>query len=203
MQNVSKSAVLVIDMQNDFCSADGALANLGSDVARNQQVACALPEYLASARKHGHQVIWVKQNASLDVISPARAARAEAMGRNPLTIAEAGTWGAELYAPLTPAPADLIITKTHYSAFVGTYLHNALRARGITHLFVTGTAANVCVDSTIRDAYMSEYEVTLFEDLVGWTREEWARVAIENLGFYFCAVRNSSELKSPSPNSQN
>src|SRR5690625_963824 len=116
---------------------------------------------------------------------------------------EVVTRGIYMYPPLRPAHADLVIAKTHYSAFVGTYLHNALRARGITHLFVTGTAANVCVDSTIRDAYMSEYEVTLFEDLVGWTREEWARVAIENLGFYFCAVRNSSELKSPSPNSQN
>src|SRR5690625_2710277 len=164
MQNVTKSAVLVIDMQNDYCSADGTLWNLGSDVACNQEVACSLGEYLASARKHGHQVIWVKQNASLDVISPARAARAEAMGRNPLTIAEAGTWGAELYAPLTPAPADLIITKTHYSAFVGTYLHNALRALGIKQRFVTGTAADVEGDSTNRDAYTTDYEERLSED---------------------------------------
>lgn len=194
MQKVPKSAVLVIDMQNDFCSADGALANLGSDVTRNQQVAHALPAFLASARAQGHQVIWVKQNASMDVISPARAARSRAMGRDPLTVAEAGTWGAELYQGLAPAPEDLVITKTHYSAFVGTYLHNTLRAHGLSHLFVTGTAANVCVDSTIRDAYMAEYEVTLLEDLVGWTREEWARAAIENLGFYFCAVQSSADL---------
>ncbi|MFD6754427.1 MULTISPECIES: cysteine hydrolase family protein [Micromonospora] len=191
-----RTAVLVIDMQNDFCSPAGAMAALGADVQVNATLAGRLPNFLDRARDAGCLVVWVRQAAHEQLVSPARRARAEAMGRSPLSVCAAGSWGAELADGLRPEPGDCHLEKTRYSAFVGTPLHNLLRANGRDHVVVVGTAANVCVDSTIRDAYMADLATTMPTDLVGWTRADLAEAAIRNLGFYFCETTTSAELLS-------
>ncbi len=191
-----RTAVLVIDMQNDFCSPAGAMAALGADVQVNATLAGRLPSFLDRARDAGCLVVWVRQAAHEQLVSPARRARAEAMGRSPLSVCAAGSWGAELADGLRPEPGDCHLEKTRYSAFVGTPLHNLLRAHGRDHVVVVGTAANVCVDSTIRDAYMADLATTMPTDLVGWTRPDLAEAAIRNLGFYFCETTTSAELLS-------
>lgn len=190
----TRSVIVVVDMQNDFCSPDGALAKLGSDVSPNVAVAGRLPAFLDAAREKDVLIVWIRQAAREELTSPARLERARAMGRGATEIAGIGTWGAELADGLEPDPRDPVIEKTKYSAFVGTPLHNLLRAHGREHVIVCGTAANVCVDSTIRDAYMADYSVTMVVDMVGWTRESLARSAIENLEFYFCDVLESAAL---------
>lgn len=194
--SAQRTAVLVIDMQNDFCSPAGAMAALGADVQVNAAVAGRLPRFLDRARHAGCLVVWVRQAAHEQLVSPARRARAEAMGRSPLSVCAAGSWGAELAEGLRPEPGDCHLEKTRYSAFVGTPLHNLLRAHGRDHVVVVGTAANVCVDSTIRDAYMADLATTMPTDLVGWTRADLAEAAIRNLGFYFCETTTSAELLS-------
>ncbi|MBL6276261.1 cysteine hydrolase [Micromonospora fiedleri] len=194
--SAQRTAVLVIDMQNDFCSPAGAMAALGADVQVNAAVAGRLPRFLDRARNAGCLVVWVRQAAHEQLVSPARRARAEAMGRSPLSVCAAGSWGAELAEGLRPEPGDCHLEKTRYSAFVGTPLHNLLRAHGRDHVVVVGTAANVCVDSTIRDAYMADLATTMPTDLVGWTRADLAEAAIRNLGFYFCETTTSAELLS-------
>ncbi|MGC5030903.1 cysteine hydrolase family protein [Micromonospora sp. DT229] len=190
------TAVLVIDMQNDFCSPAGAMAALGADVGVNADLARRLPGFLDPARAAGCLIVWVRQAAHEQLVSPARKARAEAMGRSPLSVCAAGSWGAELAEGLRPEPGDCHLEKTRYSAFVGTPLHNLLRAHGRDHVVVVGTAANVCVDSTIREAYMADLATTMPTDLVGWTRADLAEAAIRNLGFYFCETTTSAELLS-------
>lgn len=194
MKGADRTAVLVIDMQNDFCSRAGALAGLGADVSVNVELAGRLPGFLDRARDAGALVVWVRQVARDDLVSEARKRRAAAMGRTPTTVCAEGSWGAELVEGLSPSPADRHVEKWRYSAFVGTPLHNLLRSAGRDHVVVCGTAANVCVDSTVRDAYMSDLSVTVVADQVGWTREELARPALENLGFYFCDVVTSDQL---------
>lgn len=192
----SQTAVIVVDMQNDFCSEDGALARLGADVSKNQEVAAALPGFLDAARDRGALVIWIMQNAREEFVSDARRQQAASMGRGVTEVAAAGSWGAELYRGLAAQRGDVVLEKSKYSAFVGTPLRNVLQARGRTKLVVCGTAANVCVDSTIRDAYMADFTVSLPKDLVGSTRTALAEAAIENLGIYFCDVTDSAAMLS-------
>lgn len=189
-----ETAVIVVDMQNDFCSSDGALAKLGADVSRNQEVAKLLPDFLDRSRSAGALVVWILQNAKDEYVSDARRARAAAMGRGVTEVAEAGTWGAELYDGLAPEDGDVTIEKSKYSAFVGTPLRNLLQARNRDTVVVCGTAANVCVDSTVRDAYMSDLAVIVPRDLVGATKHDLAASALENLDFYFGDVVESHTL---------
>lgn len=189
-----RSALVVIDMQQDFCAPDGAMARLGADTSVNADVAGRLPAFVDAARAAGCLVVWVQQVARADLVSPARRARATAMGRTATMVCAEGSPGTALAAGLTAVEGDVRLEKWRYSAFVGTPLHHVLRASGRDHVVVVGTAANVCVDSTIRDAYMADLEVTMVTDLVGWTREDLARPAMENLQFYFCEGTTSSEL---------
>jgi ureidoacrylate peracid hydrolase len=75
-----------------------------------------------------------------------------------------GTWDFQIVDALQPAPHDWVVLKTRYSGFAGTTLDSVLRAREIRYLFFTGIATNVCVESTLRDAYFHEYWPILLTD---------------------------------------
>jgi ureidoacrylate peracid hydrolase len=77
-----------------------------------------------------------------------------------------GSWGAEFFL-LQPNSGEPIVTKHHYSAFVGTPLDGILRKNDIRTLVMTGVATNVCVDSTLRDGFFAGYYIVLLEDCVG------------------------------------
>ena len=80
------------------------------------------------------------------------------------TLITRGTWDYELVAELKPAPEDIVLNKTRYSGFWGTPLDAMLRARRIRNLLFVGIATNVCLESTLRDAYFLEYFPILIED---------------------------------------
>ncbi len=75
-----------------------------------------------------------------------------------------GSWDYDLVDAIRPGPDDLIIAKPRYSGFTGTDLDALLRDRDIRWLVFTGIATNVCVESTLRDAYFREYFCLLVED---------------------------------------
>ena len=75
-----------------------------------------------------------------------------------------GSWDYELVDALHPEPDDLVVPKPRYSGFSGTNLDNLLKERDVRTLIFTGIATNVCVESTLRDAYFREYFCILVED---------------------------------------
>src|SRR5207247_1143959 len=76
----------------------------------------------------------------------------------------AGTWNTEILPELTPEPGDVVVTKTRYSAFFETELHDVLQGLGVSHLLVTGCTTSICVESTIRDAMFRDYTCIVLED---------------------------------------
>jgi ureidoacrylate peracid hydrolase len=75
-----------------------------------------------------------------------------------------GGWDYELIAEMKPQSGDIVVPKTRYSGFFNSTLDSTLRARGIRHLVFTGIATNVCVESTLRDAFHLEYFAVMLED---------------------------------------
>lgn len=75
-----------------------------------------------------------------------------------------GTWDFQIVDALVPQAGDLVVLKTRYSGFAGTQLDSVLRVRGIRYLVFVGIATNVCVESTLRDAYFHEYWPILVTD---------------------------------------
>jgi ureidoacrylate peracid hydrolase len=156
------TAVLVVDMQNDFCAEGGYLQKeRGYNVGFTHDVARTVGKVVAAARSAGAPVVWIKSIYDFKYLAPPHLVKRGQEG-----CCMEGSWGAEFFM-LTPAPDELVVTKHHYSAFRETPLDTLLRSRGIRTLAMTGVATNVCVDSTLREGFFLGYHIVLLEDCVG------------------------------------
>ncbi len=160
------TAVLVIDVQNDFCAAGGHIeAKLGKDVADCQAVVEPIQGLAAAARRAGAVVVWIKADYDRAFLSPPIHARQVARGIEK-AYCVSGTWGAEFYR-VGPGEGDLVIEKHRHSAFAGTELDQVLRDRGIRTVVMAGVQTHVCVESSLRDASARGYYVVVASDCVG------------------------------------
>ena len=156
----SKSAVIVVDVQNDFCEPAGSAGRGGKDTAAAMAMIPTLQRFLGEARAHGTNVIFVQTIHEPSTDSEVWIGRrADPDARNCLK----GTWGAE-FTGVAPLPHEPVVVKHRYSAFINTRLDSVLRTLKVENLIVLGVSTNVCVESTARHGYMLDYHVVLVSD---------------------------------------
>lgn len=158
-------AVVVIDVQNDFCHMEGSSAKRGKDLQYVQQMIPRLTYFLHEARKNQVPVLFVATEHDEATDSEAWLSR---YGTNYDRVktnlsCRKGSWGTGFYM-IESEKEEIVVIKHKYSAFVGTDLDNKLQSLGIRSLLFTGVATNICVESTLRDALHHDYFVTLVED---------------------------------------
>ncbi len=171
----ARSAVVVVDMQNAFVKKGGTLDLAGVDLSDAARVAAVIRNVLSAARPAGLSVVHLQVGYKPDLSDAGgprspnyhketamhlMCARPELKGK----LLTEGSWDFAIIDELAPDPSDLVITKTRYSGFAGTTLDSQLRVRGIQYLFFAGIATNVCVESTLRDAYFLDYWPILLRD---------------------------------------
>lgn len=193
LENPVRAAVIVIDMQRDFCSPTGAFARAGVDITANQRIVDPINGFASQMRASGLLIVWVRQCISSRHISPAIERR---LRRAPerMELCRPGTTGAALAEGLQVHADDPVIDKYRYSAFSGSSLDQLLRSSGIQTVILCGTAANGCVDTTARDAAQMDYDVLIASDLTGYSDARLASVALENLDRHFALVCRSDEI---------
>src|SRR2546427_10818298 len=162
-------------MQNAFASPGGLLALAGMDVKRAAAAVATARLVVDAARDANMPVIYLvmgsppdqstaggddSPNPRKEIALCLMRERPELRGKL-LTI---GTWDFQIVEALQPVLGDPVITKSRYSGFAGTPLDALLRSRGIRTLLIAGIASNVCVESTLRDAYFHEYWPVMIED---------------------------------------
>jgi ureidoacrylate peracid hydrolase len=186
------SVLIVVDVQNDFCHPEGVFGRAGLDLSGPQAAVEKILPLIEAARAGSVPVIFVKTHHDawnnsrvFDDRHMRKAAGAE--------ICATGTWGAEYYR-VRPAADDCEIVKHRYSAFVGTNLEVVLRSLARQTVFVTGVTTNVCVESTIRDAFMRDYQSVLVEDCAGAPTKKEHESAVHNVRTYFGSVTDSASL---------
>jgi len=185
------TAVLVVDMQNDFCAPDGYVAKQGWDVQPMIAMADRLRRFLDAARPHV-RIVHVHGQYEPPFMPAQMVERLRRLGIPPYC--QPGTRGIEFYPGFEPRPEDLVITKRTFTAFAHTELDFLLRNLGVRTVVVTGTFTNVCVDSTARDAYVNDYYVVVPEDLTANPDVESQHAALKTLGHFFGVVVPSSDL---------
>jgi ureidoacrylate peracid hydrolase len=173
--NLEKSAIIVVDMQNAFASPGGMLDIAGLDISGAHQVISAIRCVLEAARAAQIPIIYLQMGYKPDLSNAGGPSspnwhkelamslmhtRPDLKGK----ILTEGTWDFAIVDELAPHPGDLVVVKTRYSGFAGTTLDSMLRMRGIQFLFFAGIATNVCVESTLRDAFFLEYWPILLSD---------------------------------------
>lgn len=195
------TAVLVVDMQNDFCSPDGHIAKSGRDVSASQRVSKRLPAMLARARAAGVLVVFVRniystqQNYYLSDVWLEHAARKRDGGGTTVPFCAQDSWGADFFEEVRPAPGDALVTKHRYSAFHNTDLETILRANGIRTIVLTGAVTNVCVETTAREGYVRDYYVVLVEDGTAAYSPEDQAATIKNVGRFFGSISTIDALE--------
>lgn len=178
------AALVVVDVQNDFCHEDSPYGKAGRDMAPVQAAVSRLLELIEAARAAGTLVIFVQVIHSAANDSDVwKEQKLRARGHlDP--VCEEGSWGAEFYR-VAPKPGEPVVTKHRYSAFTGTDLDMILRTRGIKSLIMTGISTNACVESTARDGFMHDYYIVFVSDctaaLGGLERHEATLANIRDL----------------------
>ena len=189
------TAVIVIDVQNDFCHNDGVQSKRGMNTSLVQGIVPRLSEFLTEARKYNALVIFVRMICTECSISPVSMERSMKFPEHLRFFPLEGTWGAEFYQ-VSPQDDDCVVTKHRYSSFQGTSLELILRSRGISTLVITGVATPTCVESTARDGYMKEFFVILPEDCVAGRSIEEHNAALSITEKFFGQVVASKEIVS-------
>ena len=170
------TAVLVIDMQNDFCDVEGAGAKKGRDWRSADAIIPRLIGFLDNARVVGIPIIYCMNTQRSDALYLSSAEigrRLKKSGGDPLLWTIDGTWGHQVVAPLAPRAADVIVRKHRPSGFHQTDLECVLGNLGIKSLILTGVGTRGCVESTARDAQSRDYYILIPEDTTASQRPEW------------------------------
>ncbi len=201
-----ETAVIVVDMQNAYASKGGYVDLAGFDVSGAAAAIEKTGRVLDAARKAGVTVIYFQNGWDKDYVeaggpgSPnwhksnalkTMRARPELQG----TLLAKGTWDYAIVDELAPQPGDLVIAKTRYSGFFNTNIDSVLRARGIRTLVFTGVATNVCVESSLRDAFHLEYFGVVLEDATHHLGPDFIQQAsLYNIEKFFGWVSNVTDF---------
>ena len=173
--DLSRAAVVVVDMQNAFASPGGLLDLAGVDISGAAAVTRTIGQLLPAARACGVPVVYLQTGYKPDLSNGGGERSPNPRKETALCLMRArpelrgqllveGTWDFQIVDELAPQAGDVVVLKTRYSGFAGTTLDATLRMRGIQYLFFVGIATNVCVESTLRDAYFQEYWPLLVTD---------------------------------------
>ena len=157
----ARSALLVVDLQNDYCAPEGCFHRLGLiDPARTRAVGEVARRIVAGARVAGSPVFFVRTVQGEAAPATVRA-RNRAQGR--AECVRPGSWGAEPFGP-APRPGESVVVKHGYDPFLGTTLEKDLRRRGIERVVLIGVFSDVCVDAAARTAYQLGFEVAVVRE---------------------------------------
>lgn len=192
----ARTALVVVDVQNDFAHPDGVMGGFGVDLATVDAAVDQTERLLAAARAAGVQVFLVRLQTSARRDSAAANLRRARMGR---TVDEArrvcreGKWGAEFYR-IAPAEGDIEVAKWRYSSFGGTGLALQLRSLGLDTLVVCGLTTECCVETTVRDAFELDYSVFVARDACAGYDPLLHDMSLRSMATNFAILADTADL---------
>ncbi len=194
------TALICIDYQNDFCAEGGAFDKCGFDVSPLRKIATPLGRLIDESRESGVPIIWVRniyateQGWYLSDVSLGQTRKSLNGLYHEVPLCKKDTWGWDYFGEIEPQDGDCEVIKHRFNAFIDTDLPLILRSRGIRTLIICGVATNVCVESTVRHAYFTDYYCVVPEDCVAAYGEDLHRMALKNMDFYFGDVTQSDQI---------
>lgn len=192
----AETALLVIDPQNAFCHPDGTLGRSGVDVAPLAAVVPRIVELMRACEAREIPVICTQNTNHLEDAGRARHRIEPHTAKRATVASQPGTWDAELVAEVRDALPDgaHVLEKHRWSAFYATRLDALLQILGTRLLIVTGTTTNACIETTVRDAYMRDFDVVIPRECVAGVRRDWHEAALAVWDHYVGEVVTLDEV---------
>ncbi len=194
------TALIVIDVQNDFCAPGGMMDQEGFDLSDAQAMAGRLPPLISAARAAGVLVVFVRNvyssehNFYLSDTWLEQASRKREGSYTRREVCKADSWEGDFYGDVRPGPRDPVVSKHRFNAFRNTDLDTILRAHGIRTTVFTGVATNVCVETTARDAFMHDYYVVFTTDGTATYSREDHEATLRNIDRYFGELASVADV---------
>ena len=205
--DLSRTAIIVVDMQNDFCHPDGWLSHIGVDVAPARRPISPLALLLPVLRRASVPMIWLNWGnrpdrlnlspALLHVYNPTGAGvgLGDPLPKNGARVLEFGSWAAAVVDELAVEPGDIHVAKYRMSGFQDTMLDSILRNLNVTTLLFAGVNADQCVLCTLQSANFLGYDCFLLEDCTATTSPDYCMAAtIYNVRQCFGFVTSSEAI---------
>ena len=174
-----RTAVIVVDMVNDFCKPGGAMVLPGYEALVEPQLAI-----IEAARASGAPVVWVHDSHRRNM----RRDR-EWLQRTPHCVE--GSWGTEIIEDLGARDDEIHLIKRRYSAFFGTDLDVTLKDMMVDQLVVIGVVTNICVRSTVHDGFFLGYEIVVPHDACAATGPREQESSLYDIGTHFGVVSDA------------
>jgi nicotinamidase-related amidase len=191
---MERTAVLVIDMQNGFCSDGGALAGDASVRARYAELVPEIQGLCQAAREGGGLVVYTRHGyrpGYPEMGHELRTLHPEVVSGGGMVW---GGWDTQIIPGLAPEPDDIVVRKSRFDSFLGTDLQLVLSASDVRRLVVCGVSTNVCVESTVRSASQRGYDVAVASDATAATTTALHQAALDAMTYAFAAVAPWREL---------
>ena len=205
--DLSKTACLVVDMQNDFCHPDGWLASIGVDVTPARQAIQPLQQLLPQLRQAQVPVVWLNWGNRPDLLNISAGLRhvynpsgagvglGDPLPANGAPVLTQGSWAAAVVAELEAQPQDIWVDKYRMSGFWDTPLDSILRNLGKTTLLLAGVNLDQCVMATLQDANFLGYDCILIHDCSATTSPDYcAQATVYNVNQCFGFVTDSAAI---------
>jgi ureidoacrylate peracid hydrolase len=194
MELRAKTALIIIDMQNGFCHEDGFMNKIGLDWTTSRDAIGPVKQLADAARAADLPVFYTRYTLNPDYSDAGLITEIfpEIMEANGMV---RDTWDAEIVDELAPKPGDRVVDKTRYSAFYDTDLEQQLRDLKTEALIVCGVTTNVCVESTVRDAFFRDIRVIVPSDATAAVTPELHEGALEDFRYSFGPVVTVAELE--------
>ena len=204
--DLARTALVIVDMQNDFCHPDGWLGSLGIDVTSTRGLAEPIARILAAARASELPVIWVNWGNRPDLLNLGPSTlhvynpdgRGTGLGdplANGAPVLQFGSWAADIIDELGDTSQDIHVAKYSMSGFWDTPLDSVLRNLGVTTLLFAGVNLDQCVICTLQDASFRGYDCILLRDCCGTTSPPYcADATLYNIKQCFGFVADSMSI---------
>jgi len=195
------TAVVVVDYQNDFVAPGGALDKVGQRSVELEAIHDAIVEAVGAARSAGARVLFLRSEYSTpedkfvsEAFFDQALRRFHGLHRS-IPICVPGTWGVEFFGEVQPEADDLVVTKHRFGGFQGTDLDLVLRTNRIKTLVFTGGITQVCVESTVREAFFRDYFNVILRDVVAGAPRRWHEHSLAVMDWGFGEVTDLADLR--------
>ena len=188
-----KPALIVIDMQNGFCVAQGFMDQIGLGYEASASVIEPIAELVGQARAAGIPIVFTRYVLNDDYSDAGLLLEVfpQILGTGGMV---RNTWDGDVIDALAPRPGEIVIDKTRYSAFFGTDLEQQLAALGVDTVIVCGVTTNICVESTVRDAFFRDIRTVVPSDATAAVTPALHEGALEDFRYGFGQVVTIAEI---------
>lgn len=195
--DIRKTALVVIDLQNAFCHEKGTLGLSGLNTDHLRSVIGPLRELIKRSQAIDMPVLWTVQEHFATDHRRGRKRLPSHTAKRKQVSALAGSWDAAIIDELADLATNpsLIIRKHRFGGFYETRMDIVLEMLGVEALLVTGLTTNACVETTIREAYLRDYDVVGVSDCVAGVNPAWEDTAQQVWRQYFAETATSEEIE--------